>query len=235
MLISNYPRIIKKSIYILICISRNNFWFKIIKSFPKRLSFGKPRYYLFFSLFFVGYFLLSSVLNWVFGLGNPPSEPVELGALFLGLATIFLGPILSFPQLFGEEYGWRIFLQDSLACQFSRFKAVILVGLVWGLWHIPLIVLEGPFSNNLVLGIIVYTIGTVLLSIVLGLAVFKSKSVWIAAYLHGIVGIQNFFNIYFYNPSDSIFSFGLGIYGLPILGLLTFLFLKSKVWKEKEK
>ena len=62
-----------------------------------------------------------------------------------------------------------------------------------------------------------------------------TKSVWLAAYLHGIVGVQNFFYTYFYNPSDPVFSFGLGIYGLPILGLLSFFFLKSKVWKEREK
>ena len=200
-----------------------------------KLSFGRPRYYLLFTLFFVGYFLLSTVLNWVFGLGNPPNEPVELGALLLGLATIFLGPILSFPQLFGEEYGWRIFLQDNLSIQFSQFRAFFLVGLVWSLWHIPMIILEGPYSDNLVLGIIVYTIGAILMSIILGLAVFKSKSVWIAAYLHGIIGIQNFFTTYFYNPSDLIFSFGLGIYGLPILGLFSFFFLKSKALKEREK
>ena len=198
-----------------------------------KLSFGKASYYLLFSLFFFGYFLLSTILNWVFNLGSPPSEPVELGVMLLGFATIFLGPILAFPTLFGEEYGWRIFLQDRLAHQYSRLKAVLLVGLVWGIWHIPKIILEGAYSDGPVLGIIVYTISTILISIPLGLATFKSKSVWLAAYLHGIFATPNILAAYFYNPSDPVYSFVLGIYGLPVLGALALAFLKSKEWKER--
>lgn len=198
-----------------------------------KLSFGKPSYYLSFSLFFFGYFLLSTILNWVFNLGSPPSEPIQLGVLLLGFATIFFGPILAFPTLFGEEYGWRIFLQDRLAQQYSRFKAVLLVGLVWGFWHIPKILLEGPYSDYPVLGISVYMITIILISIPLGLGTFKSKSVWLAAYLHGIFVTPNILATNFYNPSDLLYSFGLGIYGLPVLGALTLLFLKSKEWKER--
>ena len=42
-----------------------------------KLSFGKPSYYLLFSLFFFGYFLLSTILNCGFGLGSPPSEQAD--------------------------------------------------------------------------------------------------------------------------------------------------------------
>jgi len=198
-----------------------------------KLSFGKPSYYLLFTLFFFGYFLLSTILNWVFNLGSPPSEPVELGVMLLGFATIFFGPILSFPTLFGEEYGWRIFLQDRLGHQYSRFGAVLLVGLVWGIWHIPKIILEGIYSDGSVLSIIVYTISTILISIPLGLGTFKSKSVWLAAYLHGIFATPNILAEYFYNPSDPLYSFVFGIYGLPVLGGLTLVFLKSKEWKKR--
>lgn len=192
-----------------------------------KLSFGKPSYYLVFSLFFFGYFLLSTILNWVFNLGSPPSEPAELGTVVLGFATIFLGPILGFSTLFGEEYGWRIFLQDRLAHQSSRFKAVLLVGFVWGLWHIPKIVLEGSYSDYPVLGITVYVIMLILISISLGLATFKAKSVWLAAYLHGIFVTPNILAAYFYNPSDPVYSFGMGVYGLPVLSALTLALLYS--------
>ena len=80
-----------------------------------KLSFGNPSYYLLFGLFFFGYFLLSSILNLGFNLGSSPSEPTELGTWLLGFVTIIFGPILGFPSLFGEEYGWRIFLQARLA------------------------------------------------------------------------------------------------------------------------
>ena len=198
-----------------------------------KLSFGKPSYYLLFGLFFFSYFLLSTILNWGFNLGSSPSEPTELVTWLLGFATIIFGPILGFPPLFGEEYGWRIFLQDKLSLQFSRFKAVLLVGLVWGLWHAPLIALGLNYPDYPVLGIPLFTIFAIEISIPLGLAAFKSSSVWLAAYLHGIINnTANILAAYLYNTSDTVHSFGIGIYGLLILGAITFAFLKSKDWKE---
>jgi len=199
-----------------------------------RLSFGKPSYYLLFSLFFFGYFLLSTILNWGFSLGSSPSEPTELGSLLLGFATIIFGPILGFPQLFGEEYGWRIFLQDRLAQQYGRVKGVLLVGLVWGLWHAPLVAGGLNYPGYPFLGIFLFTIFAIEISIPLGLAVFKSKSVWLAVYLHGVINYSaNILASYLYNPSDPVYSFGIGIYGLLVLGAITLAFLKSKDWKEK--
>jgi len=76
-------------------------------------------------------------------------------------------------------------------------------------------------------------IAIILISIPLGLGTFKSKSVWLAAYLHGIFITPNILAANFYNPSDLLYSFGLGIYGLPVLGVLTLVFLKSKEWKKR--
>jgi membrane protease YdiL (CAAX protease family) len=199
-----------------------------------KLSFGKPVYYLLFGLFFFGYFLLSTILNWGFNLGSPPSEQVELGSLILAFAAIIFGPILAFPQYFGEEYGWRIFLQDRFAQQYGRFKGVLLVGLVWGLWHAPLIAAGVNYPGYPILGILLFSISSILISIPLGLAVFKSKSVWLAVFLHGIInGSANVLALYVYNPNDPVYSFGIGIYGLLVLGAMTFFFLKSKEWRKK--
>ncbi|KON31252.1 hypothetical protein AC477_04280 [miscellaneous Crenarchaeota group-1 archaeon SG8-32-1] len=200
-----------------------------------KLSFGKPSYYLLFSLFFFSYFLLSTILNWGFNLGSSPSETTDLGSLLFGLATIVFGPILRFPQLFGEEYGCRIFLQDRLAQQFGRIKGVLLVGLVWGLWHAPLIAFGANYPGYPVLGILLFTIFAIEISIPLGLAVFKSKSVWLAAYLHGVINFAaNVLAVYFYSPSDPVYSFGIGIYGLLVLGAITIAFFRSKEWKDSD-
>jgi membrane protease YdiL (CAAX protease family) len=201
------------------------------------LSFGKPSYYLLFSLFFLGYFLVSTILNCGFNLGSPPSEQAELGRLLLGFAAIFYGPILAFPQLFGEEYGWRIFLQDRLAQQFGRIKGVLLVGLVWGLWHAPLVAGAGwTFPGYPVLGVLLFTIMTIEISIVLGLAVFKSKSVWLAVFIHGVFNYSgNYLVLNFCIPNDPVYSFGVGIYGLLVLGAITLVFIKSKEWRDKIK
>ena len=201
-----------------------------------KLSFGKPSYYLLFSLFFFGYFLLSTILNWGFNLGSPPAEQAGLGTLLLGFAAIFYGSIAGLAQLFGEEYGWRIFLQNRLSQQYGRIKSVLLVGLVWGLWHTPLVVGAGwTFPGYPVLGVILFTILSILLSIPLGLAVFKSKSVWLAAFVHGVINYSaNYLALNFYMPTDAVYSFGIGIYGLLVLGVIALVFLKSKEWKKRE-
>ena len=46
----------------------------------------------------------------------------------------------------GEEPGWRGWMQPELQKRFSPLTTSILVGLVWGLWHLPL------FFNGLYLG-----------------------------------------------------------------------------------
>lgn len=64
------------------------------------------------------------------------------GVNFINLImTIFL----TFPYLatqsilfFGEEYGWRGFLQEKMQKKFGKRMGVILLGIVWELWHIPL-------------------------------------------------------------------------------------------------
>jgi membrane protease YdiL (CAAX protease family) len=154
----------------------------------------------------------------------------------LGFAAIFYDSIVGFAQLFGEEYGWRIFLQTRLAKQLGRIKGVILVGLVWGLWHAPLIVGAGwTYPGYPVLGVILFTILTIMFSIPLGLAVFKSKSVWLPAFIHGVFNNSvNYLAFNFYMPTDAVYSFGIGIYSLLVFGVIAFVFLKAKEWKEQE-
>lgn len=39
---------------------------------------------------------------------------------------------------FGEEYGWRYFLWPKLQNRFGKRKGVLLLRILWGLWHLPL-------------------------------------------------------------------------------------------------
>lgn len=45
---------------------------------------------------------------------------------------------LCFLPFFGEEYGWRYFLTPILQEKFGRRRGVLLQGVLWGLWHLPL-------------------------------------------------------------------------------------------------
>lgn len=45
---------------------------------------------------------------------------------------------LSFLPFFGEEYGWRYYLTPVLQSKFGKRQGVLILGVLWGLWHLPL-------------------------------------------------------------------------------------------------
>ena len=95
---------------------------------------------------------------WVFGLfalGLMFIAGTLLYALFSGspLALKLAQPVYMFVPLFimkfvldaglGEELGWRGFLLPRLQARHNALVSSIIVGMVWGLWHLPLFMLEG--------------------------------------------------------------------------------------------
>ncbi len=61
------------------------------------------------------------------GAGGP------LGALAY---TLLAGPV-------AEEFGWRGYLQPRLRRFYGRIAVTGIIGVAWGLWHVPLFFLEG--------------------------------------------------------------------------------------------
>jgi len=200
---------------------------------PSKLSFGKNiRYYLIIPLILSVIFIITFILNYISGLGVPTKE-FNLTMFF---STLIPSLILSFfvlwPIYFGEEYGWRVYLQDRLFPLLGSYKGVLILGIIWGLWHVPLILIGLNYPGQPVLGIVLMIVSTILLGIILSYAVLKTGSVWIAVILHLIVDtiipVAQYFIATSINP---IFSFGTGIYGFVLLAVFSLILLKSKVWK----
>ncbi len=51
--------------------------------------------------------------------------------------------ILFVTQALPEEYGWRGFALDRLQDRFNALTASLVLGLLWGLWHLPLHFMNG--------------------------------------------------------------------------------------------
>lgn len=58
------------------------------------------------------------------------------------LAVFFIGPV-------PEEIGWRGYLLPALMSKYDIIKSSAYLAMVWGLWHLPLFLIQGyPFSEK---------------------------------------------------------------------------------------
>ena len=157
------------------------------------------------------YVLITYTLIWLFGLGGLPNEEIildwakELGLVGIGalnptvagiVAVILLGTvgvIRSMATTLGEEIGWRGFFIYELRKVLSFTGVSFFSGIIWGLWHWPIIVYYG--SGNIALEMTTLIIGAVSMSIILTYYTFKSKSLWPAVIFHAVsnVYIQKIF------------------------------------------
>ena len=94
-----------------------------------------------------------------------------------------LNLVMSWPAFFGEEYGWRFFLQPRLQRRFGKRGGVILLGLVWGIWHLPLKMFY--YSPNTVLqSVLVQLAGCVGMAVFFGWVQMRTENVWAVAAIH---------------------------------------------------
>ena len=105
--------------------------------------------------------------------------PLVYGVLALRAMTF--GAVLTF----GEEYGWRGYLLPKLL-PLGEVKAAVIVGLIWGPWHAPLLIDGLNFSSvNPVAVMAVLTVTTVALSLLLTrLFLAAGGAVLVAAVMH---------------------------------------------------
>lgn len=64
------------------------------------------------------------------------SEVVSNPLTWVSLAVLPVNFIFAFIAFFGEEYGWRYYLQPLMQGRFGRRAGVLLLGIVWAVWHI---------------------------------------------------------------------------------------------------
>lgn len=104
------------------------------------------------------------------------------------LQAMLLSPVLNAISTFGEEFGWRGYLQPKLMPLGPR-KAVLLVGAIWGVWHWPVILMGYNYGLDYVgapfLGPLAMVVFTTALAVIFGWLTLKGQSVWPAVIAHG--------------------------------------------------
>jgi membrane protease YdiL (CAAX protease family) len=85
--------------------------------------------------------------------------------------------------LWGEEFGWRGYLQIRLFSSRPLLAAVI-AGIIWGIWHYPINIRGYNFPEHPILGLLVFPVSTVMLSIIFGWLRLRTASIWAPSLAH---------------------------------------------------
>jgi len=103
--------------------------------------------------------LAAQIVTQVLGLTATPGLPTD--NLIGMVIAVFVMAVFSNTW---EEIGWRGFALPRLQQQHTAFVATLIVGVLWGLWHLPLFFwLDNPMSNYPFLP---WFIGTIALSFI---------------------------------------------------------------------
>jgi len=124
--------------------------------------------------------------------GNSPLTSMNPWIYFMLQAGtgILISPFVNLIFVFGEEFGWRAYLVRKLLPLGGR-KALILTGLIWGIWHAPVIAMGHNFGLEYAgfpwLGIIAMTWFCITSGIFAGWLALKAQSVWPAVIFHAVL------------------------------------------------
>lgn len=133
--------------------------------------------------------LLVYPIVWTSGIGAVNASKIGILNLSSGLQVfIYYGTImflLSIITAAGEEIGWRGFLVPEMMREMTYTKTSILIGVIWNLYHLPIMILAG-YNNgvSILLSFICFSISIMAVSFIVTWFRMKSESVWPATVLH---------------------------------------------------
>jgi membrane protease YdiL (CAAX protease family) len=133
-----------------------------------------------------------SFIWYVVALGLPVLLSISvalLGRFFGSSPVIELAPItplslIVFVLVVGEEIGWRGYAQPQLEKRFLPLIAAVVLGVLWGFWHLPNFFIPGlPHEGVPLAAFVLYTVGLSVLAA--WLLKYTRGSVLIATLFHG--------------------------------------------------
>lgn len=169
---------------------------------------------------------LSGVLTWgILAILNKPIE-WQYGAPVAMIVPI--GLLIWLLNAYPEEYGWRGYALPQLLKIFTPLTASLILGVIWGLWHLPLHFIPG--TTQYVIPFWQFFLQTVLLSILYTwLHKGTGGSVFIAALFHAFGNITGAAIPYWTTNWGRWISFGIQL----VIALAVVLF--SRLFKSNRK
>ena len=128
------------------------------------------------------------------------SESLKNNGITIDAKTIFIaqlaqgiliGPIINIIFTLGEELGWRGYLLQKLSKEYSVQKSIIISGIIWGIWHAPVIAMGHNYGTGYIgapwLGIFAMIVFCIVLGSYLSYLAIKTQSVIPCAIAHSAI------------------------------------------------
>jgi len=147
---------------------------------------------------------------------------------------LIAGATINALAAFGEETGWRGFLVKNLK-EMRFFKAALIIGFIWGIWHAPLILMGHNYPQHPQIGVLMMIVFCILLTPILQYLVIKSKSVIATAIAHGTLNAVAAVSIMAVSGGNDLTVGIMGIAGFITLFIFVLLIFVYDYFISKEK
>lgn len=182
-------------------------------------------------LFVILIFLIIKIIMIIPDVLFSESNSMNIGSYAgVALVNLIFNFCFGFNLFFGEEFGWRYFLQPRLQKLYGKRFGVIISGFIWGIWHLPLcLTLYSPKTPiYCIIGHLAYC---TLSGIFLGYAYMKTKNLWSTILIHLI---NNNIGIILGGGYESVYTLENLLGGIIINAIFFLPFLFTKEYKVDE-
>ncbi len=159
--------------------------------------------------------------------------PFKTGSVLFNMSilvgiNILIGPVVNLPIFLGEEVGWRAFMMPRLL-QYNKKYAFIIGGIVWSLWHGPIIAMGHNYPAYPFLGNLLFILFCIPTGYIFYYFFKKSGSVFIPALMHGVLNKAAMIMVVYCVDEKKIHPLYHGAAG--ITGVVAFSIVALVLWK----
>ena len=106
------------------------------------------------------------------------------------VSCLTYAPLINMITAVGEEAGWRGFLYPQLKAKFGKRKGWLIGGVIWGVWHWPIMWMIGyeygtDYVGFPIVGMLIFCIYTTAIGILCDWVYEKSNCIWLPSIFHG--------------------------------------------------
>ena len=153
------------------------------------------------------------------------------------IGCLTYAPFVNMLLAVGEEAGWRGFLYPQLKAKFGKRQGWLIGGVIWGMWHWPLMWLIGyeygtDYAGFPIAGMLIFCIFTTAAGVLCDWLYEKTNCIWIPSIFHGAINAAGTVPVVIcIANTDSVILLGPApngvLAGFPLMICAMILFVKS--------